>query len=143
MSDIIASHEKDGWDQGRVFVAGVDGRIGIRTGGPNGSGLIIDDWETARAIAHAILDADRHDLEAKPLARVEIIDVAAHAAEHYGSREKASYVAGRQLPEHEYRFRGNDPARNGESQPTYGVGYTAAHVMASIERDRELEIPEN
>jgi hypothetical protein len=53
--DIRASWDEDG----RVFVAGVGGRIGIRTGGPDGSGLLIDDRDTARAIAHAILGADR------------------------------------------------------------------------------------
>lgn len=53
--DVRASQDEDG----RVFVAGVGGRIGIRTGGPDGSGLLIDDRETAQAIAHAVLGVTR------------------------------------------------------------------------------------
>jgi hypothetical protein len=134
MNDITVSRD----DRGRVIINGVEGRVGTFVGGPHGSGATIDSLELARAIAHAILDADRHPMEAKALARVEIIDVAAHAREMYGAEvaEEMLPKFARPLPEHSYRFRGNDPARGADYQGTYGVDYTATEVMASIMEDR-------
>lgn len=89
-----------------------------------------------RALAHATLDADRHPLEAPALARVEIIDVAEHARQIYGGQEKADYITGRTLPEHDYRFRGVSPAGR---ESSYHDDATATHVMQAIEHDRELK----
>lgn len=92
--------------------------------------------EAARALAHAILDADRHDLDAPALERVEVIDVAEHARTLYGpeAAEEMLPAFARPLPEHDYRFTGS---RTGQ-QVTYGQQYTAAQVMASVAEDRRL-----
>lgn len=90
--------------------------------------------EDMRALAHAILDADRPALEAPPLARVEIIDVAEQARALYG--DHADRIAGHPVPEHDYRFRDN--SLDG-SDGTYGTAYTATDVMTSILSDRELK----
>ena len=125
-------------ERGRVFVPGfLD--LSIRSGGATGqSGLLIDSMEAARALAHAILDADRDSLDAKPLARIEIIDVSAHARELYGQEgaDKLAEILERPLPEHDYRFQGIDPVT--ERKWSAGVQYTAEHVMASILEDRRL-----
>lgn len=94
-----------------------------------------------RALAHAILDVDRHPMEAPALARVEIIDVAEHARTLYGQEgaDRIAAISGRPTPEHDYRFRDNCRPGEGRGDATYGDGYTATHVMVSILRDRDLK----
>jgi len=109
----------------------------IAEGMPWGSGTLRLNLsgEDARTLAHAILDADRHDLEAPALARVEIIDVAEHARQLYGGQEGADRVAApRTVPEHDYRFQGTTPAGR---QTCYHDEATAAHIMAALARDAE------
>jgi len=92
--------------------------------------------DDARALAHAILDADRHPIEAPVLARIEIIDVAEHARQLYGGADGAAYVAGRPVPEHDYRFQDIGTADEARGRTSYHAGATATHVMASILHDR-------
>jgi len=94
--------------------------------------------DDARSLAHAILDADRHELEAPALARVEIIDVAAQALALYG-REGAEEIARRPLPEHDYRFHGNPRPGEDSGNASYGDTWTANDIMRAILRDRELK----
>lgn len=92
------------------------------------------DMDEARQLAHAILDADRRSFDAKPLARIEIIDVAAQAREVCGEAAETMRPGG--MPEHDYRFEGTDPVTG--SHWTAGYQYTAADVMAAILEDRRL-----
>lgn len=94
--------------------------------------------EDARALAHAILDADRHRLEARALARVEIIDVAEHARALFGEKPAAQIRPG-DAPAHDYRFRDNPRPDHDRGHGTYGYNYTAADVMRSVEQDRTLK----
>lgn len=124
-------------EDGSVLVTGVAGRVALRLG--QDGGLLVDDMETARAIAHAILDADRHELEAKALVRVEIIDTTQQVRDLYAGGDAKAEAFIRSMPEHDYRFRDNRRPGEQYGTGTYDHQYTAAHIMASIEHDRDLK----
>lgn len=64
---------------------------------------------------------------------IRIVDVAARARELFG--DQADYIAGRPLPEHDYRFEvGSVDGRC----MTFGNGDTAAHVAAYLAELGEL-----
>jgi hypothetical protein len=94
--------------------------------------------DDARALAHAILDADRHPMEAVACARVDIIDLTQQDKALNGDKAADRYQAmhDRPMPEHDYRFRAIDPVTG--SEWTAGTQYTATDVMTSIEHDRKM-----
>lgn len=125
-------------DDGRVLVHDI--RTVALRGNGHECGLTIDSMEEARALAHAILDADRHPSEALPLTRVEIIDVGEHARRLYGKEgaDRITAIFGRPAPEHDYRFHTNHDQHTG-SLWTAGSDATAADVMTLFMRDLELK----
>lgn len=66
-----------------------------------------------------------------PVATVQIIDVAARARALFG--DDADLIAGRPLPDHEYRFVASTPAGG---TVTFAVGATAEHVMQHLHEDQ-------
>jgi hypothetical protein len=74
---------------------------------------------------------DGEALGAVILAKVEIIDAAEHARELYG--EHADNIAGRKLPEHDYRFRMT--TKTG-ARCTFHAGSTAGHIMEWLAREK-------
>lgn len=69
-------------------------------------------------------------------AHIGLVDIAAEAREMYG--EDADKIAGRKLPEHEWRFEVTFPDG---SRATMHYEASAAHVQAYVER-WETEHPE-
>lgn len=68
--------------------------------------------------------------DGRPEAVIGVVDVAAHAREIFG--DKADLIAGRPMPETDWRFEATLP--NGASV-TFHRGATAEHVAAYLARE--------
>ena len=100
--------------------------------------------DDAVRLAHAILDADRHPMEAKAVARVEIIDLTQQAIDLAGgdlvlADEQFRAIHGRPLAAHDYRFRGNPRPDERQADVTYGALYIARDIAHAIEQDSKLK----
>lgn len=67
------------------------------------------------------------------ICRVKLIDIADTARRLYGGEEKASYIIGRPLPEHDFRFH---ISYGDGGEITFNDGATAADVAAWLKRER-------
>lgn len=95
--------------------------------------------DDALALARTILDRlgpKRHPLEAPNLlgeTTLLLIDAAENARQLYGGQEQASYVVGRELEAHSYRFELVWPDGG---NTTFAVNSTAEHVFHALQRQR-------
>jgi hypothetical protein len=67
------------------------------------------------------------------MAEIRVVDVAARAREMYG--DQAAFVAGRPLPEHDYRF---EAVSITGANVTFGATATAAYVAVWLAERGEL-----